>query len=267
MPETGTLAAATAALGAAEIRSIEYSGTGRWFQFGQAPNPTLPWPPFDVSRFTAAVDYQVPAARVEMLRRQVVEPGRLRPAPAEQSPVQMVSGAFAWNLAMPPGAAAGTPPVPAPQPAAVEERTMEIWTTPHGFLKAAAANDATSTRSGDGSEVAFTIDGRYKYVGRINAQNEVERVQTWIDNTVLGDTPVDIVYSAYRDFGVEVDAYAPPAGSAPPPGPPNPFTVNLLENIERLGLNVRTIAALHGPRVATMDDLRAAAGRGTPATP
>ena len=73
-PPPGTLEAATAALGSAEIRAVEYSGTGRWFQFGQAPNPTLPWPAFEVSRFTAAVDYQQPAARVEMVRRQVVEP-------------------------------------------------------------------------------------------------------------------------------------------------------------------------------------------------
>ena len=109
-PPPGTLEAATAALGSAEIRGVEYSGTGRWFQFGQAPNPTLPWPAFEVSRFTAAVDYQQPAARVEMVRRQVVEPGRVRPAPVEQRPVQVVSGTFAWNLAPPPGAAAGTPP-------------------------------------------------------------------------------------------------------------------------------------------------------------
>ena len=109
-PPPGTLEAATAALGSAEIRAVEYSGTGRWFQFGQAPNPTLPWPAFEVSRFTAAVDYQQPAARVEMVRRQVVEPGRVRPAPVEQRPVQMVSGTFAWNLAPPAGAAAGTAP-------------------------------------------------------------------------------------------------------------------------------------------------------------
>ena len=199
-PKAGTLDGAAGHLGVAALRSIEYSGTGRWFQFGQAPNPTLPWPAFEVSRFTAAVDYQQPAARVEMVRRQVVEPGRVRPAPVEQRPVQMVSGTFAWNLAAPPGAAAGAAPAAAPQPAAVEERVMEIWTTPHGFLKAAAANKATSTPSEGGSEVTFTMDGKYKYVGRINAQNEVERVQTWIDNTVLGDTPVEIVYSGYRDF-------------------------------------------------------------------
>ncbi len=40
----GTLAAAADALKASETKSIEYSGTGKWFQFGQAASATLPWP-------------------------------------------------------------------------------------------------------------------------------------------------------------------------------------------------------------------------------
>jgi glyoxylase-like metal-dependent hydrolase (beta-lactamase superfamily II) len=198
--EPGTLAAATEMLKAGETRSIEFAGTGRWFQFGQAPNPTLPWPPFDVSSFSARIAYDTPAARVEMVRTQVVEPGRVRPAPIEQRPVQLVSGAFAWNLAAPPGAAAETPPTAQPQPAAVGERTAEIWTTPHGFLRAAAANNATTTPANGGTEVTFTAGG-HRYLGHINAQSQLVHVQTWIDNTVLGDTLVDTTFSEYRDFG------------------------------------------------------------------
>ena len=67
---------------------------------------------------------------------------------------------------------------------------MEIWTTPHGFIKAAVANNATSQTAAGGSEVSFTLDGKHRYVGQINAQNQVERVRTWIDNAVLGDTPI-----------------------------------------------------------------------------
>ena len=65
---------------------------------------------------------------------------------------------------------------------------MEIWTTPHGFLKAAAANNATSDaeRRRVGSDLHG--GGKNSYVGTINAQNEVARVQTWIDNPILGDT-------------------------------------------------------------------------------
>src|SRR5262245_11782151 len=198
--EPGALQAANEELGVAELKSIEYAGSGKWFQFGQAPNPTLPWPAFDVKSFTASINYDAPAARVQMDRIQVVEPNRQRPTPAPQRPVQVVSGTYAWNLAPAPGAAPGAAPASQPQPATVEERTMEIWTTPHGFLKAAAANNATSQPAEGGSDVSFTIGGKYRYSGRINAQNHVERVRTSIDNPVLGDTLVEITYSDYRDF-------------------------------------------------------------------
>ena len=199
-PQAGSLQAANETLGTAQVNSIEFSGTGRWYQFGQAPAPNLPWPQFDVSSYTATINYATPAARVQMTRKQTIEPGRVRPAPVEQRPDQYVSGTIAWNLAPQAGAAPNAPPAAQPQPAAVEERVMEMWTTPHGFLKAAAANNATSTPSEGGSEVTFTA-GKNKYVGNINAQNEVTRVQTWIDNPVLGDTEVLFTYSDYKDFG------------------------------------------------------------------
>jgi glyoxylase-like metal-dependent hydrolase (beta-lactamase superfamily II) len=196
----GTLSAARAALGADTTRSITFSGSGRWYQFGQSPSAELPWPPFDVSNYTATIDYDAPAARVQMTRLQVVEPGRVRPTPVEQRVDQYVNGSSAWNLPVAPAGASGSPPAPQPQPAAVEERVMEIWTTPHGFLRAAAANNATSEAAAGGSKVSFTVGGKHRYVGTINAQNQVTAVETWIDNPVLGDTPVQFAYSDYRDF-------------------------------------------------------------------
>src|SRR4026209_831300 len=62
----GTLEASAETLKPGEIKSIEYSGMGRWFQFGQAANATQPWPQFDVSSFTAVINYERPAARVQM---------------------------------------------------------------------------------------------------------------------------------------------------------------------------------------------------------
>jgi hypothetical protein len=56
----------------------------------------------------------------------------------------------------------------------------------------------------------------------------------------------------------EVDAWAPPAPNAAPPATPSPFALNLYENIQRLKLPVKQVAALHGPGVATLADLRAA---------
>ena len=198
--EAGTLQAAMTALDVDEVRSIEYSGTGRWFQFGQAPSPRCPG-----RRSTSAASRRASTTRRPPRRcrwsacrwSSRTAPGRLR---CRNAPVQFVSGSHAWNVAIRAGAAPDAPPAPQPQPAAVEERTMEIWTTPHGFLKAAAANNATSQPAEGGSEVSFTVGGKHRYVGRINAQNQVERVQTWIDNPILGDTPVEVAYSDYRDF-------------------------------------------------------------------
>jgi glyoxylase-like metal-dependent hydrolase (beta-lactamase superfamily II) len=198
----GTVEAARRALAADTTRSISISGSGRWYQFGQSPAAESPWPAFDMSSYSATFDYATPSARVQMVRLQVVEPGRVRPAPVEQRPDQHVSGMAAWNMAPPAGSPAGSAPVAQPQPAAVEERRMEIWTTPHGFLRAAAANAAASEPvAGGGSRVSFTLDGKHRYTGTIDAQNHVTSVETWIDNPVLGDTPVRFTYSEYRDFG------------------------------------------------------------------
>ncbi len=191
------LQAASEASGADNIKSIEFSGSGRWYQFGQAPNPDSAWPQFEVKNFTADINYDTASARVQIVRSQTVEPGRLRPAPVEQKVDQYVSGGTAWNVA----AAGNAAPAPTAQPAAVEERLAEIWSSPQGFLKAAEANHATSQASDNGTEVSFSIAGKYRYVGTINADNQVERVQTWIDNPVLGDTLVETRYSDYKDFG------------------------------------------------------------------
>lgn len=189
---SGTLPSASKALDAQGTTSISFTAAGRWYQFGQAPIPGQPWPAFDVSAYTQTASYADPATgRVEITRLQVVDPDRARPGPFEQKVDQIVVGADAWNA---PANAA-----PVPQPAAVDERTVEIWATPHGFLRAAAANNAAVVESGGSSEVSFSV-GKHKFVGTISPANEVTRVQTSIDNPVTGDTPVEFVYSNYQDF-------------------------------------------------------------------
>ena len=59
---------------------------------------------------------------------------------------------------------------------------------------------------------------------------------------------------------VEVDVYTPLAPNAAPPATPNPNTVNLYENIERLKLDVGPIAPLHG-RLVALADLRKTIGK------
>jgi glyoxylase-like metal-dependent hydrolase (beta-lactamase superfamily II) len=189
-----TLQEAADATGAAKLKSIEIAGTGRWYQFGQAPNPDSPWPPFDLNNYVADINYDTSSARVQYARSQVVEAGRVRPAPVEQRGIQFVSGSTAWNEST-------TGNAENAQPAAVEERAAEIWSTPQGFLKAALANKAATKPVDGGIEVSFSIGGKYRYTGIVNANNQVTQVSTWIDNPVLGDTLVETKFTDYKDFG------------------------------------------------------------------
>ena len=199
------ISAAASALGADTIKSLQFTGSGASFNVGQAHEAGGPWPRLNVESYTAVVDYEAPRLRLDIVRTvpNPVPPG-VAPFTGQQRQVLALNGNSGWNVPQPaPGAAASaTPPSPPPvAEAVVAERKLFVWSTPHGFVKAAAANQGTSRRSGEATEVAFTVDNKYRVVGRINAQNQVERVQTWIDNPVMGDMLVETTYSEYRDFG------------------------------------------------------------------
>lgn len=190
-----SLADANRTLQADAVQTLSFSGTGRWFQFGQAPAPGLPWPAFAISRYQADIDFSARAERVQQTRRQLVEAGRERPAPVDQSVDQYVAAGYAWNRQVVAANAQALPAATA-QPAAVVERAAEIWSTPQGFIKAALANGAIVK----GNEVSFTVDGKWRYVGWLNAAGQVERVQTWVPTPVLGDTLIETRFEGWRDF-------------------------------------------------------------------
>jgi hypothetical protein len=56
---------------------------------------------------------------------------------------------------------------------------------------------------------------------------------------------------------IEADAYTPVALNAPQPAQPNPFSVNLQENMERLKLAVDQLLPLHGRMVPPTELLKA----------
>ncbi len=199
--QSGTLDAAVAALGADRITSIEYSGSGKWYLFGQEPNPNANPPDYDVSSYIATIDYTSAAKRVQRVNIETVDPERFRQVPHAERADEYVVGDVSWITGAPGGPATGLPVTSIPEPKNVEERAMEIWVTPQGFLKAAEANHATSTPTSDGgSEVTF-LAGKHKFVGKINARNEVQNIHTWIDNPILGDMLCEASFSDYRDFG------------------------------------------------------------------
>jgi glyoxylase-like metal-dependent hydrolase (beta-lactamase superfamily II) len=164
-----------------DIKSAQYSGSGAQFNLGQSVSPDTPWPRVELKSFTRTVDYDKQASRNETVNAQ----GAVT--------IQFLSGDKAWGQAganITPSAAAVT-----------TERQLQILMTPHGFLKGALANKATAKKSGKATLVTFIALGKYKVVGVISAENLVEKVETRLDNSVLGDMLVETTYSDYRDFG------------------------------------------------------------------
>jgi len=187
--KTGVAAAADA-MGATNLNSIQFSGSGTNYAFGQAYTPGGPWPRFEVKNYVAAVDYQAPAMRLEMLRAQGEHPpkgGGAQPFATDQRTIQVVSGKSAWSE----GGAQ-----PAPNPDATTERLRGIWLTPHGVVKAAMAGGVT----GEDKAFTFKAEGRDVKV-KLNDQNLVETVEYLTSNSVVGDVPVELTYSDYAKFG------------------------------------------------------------------
>ncbi len=164
-----------------DVKSAQYSGSGAQFNLGQSVSPNDPWPRTELKSFTRAVDYDKLATRNEAV------------GPQAALATQFLVGDKAWGQG-------GTNVTPA-APAATTERQLQLWLTPHGFLKGALANKATAKKSGKATLVTFTALGKYRVVGSISADNLVEKVEAWLDNAVLGDMLVETTYSAYRDFG------------------------------------------------------------------
>ena len=187
--KTGVAAAADA-MGAANLNSIQFSGSGANYAFGQAYTPGGPWPRFEVKNYVAAVDYKGPAMRLEMLRAQGEHPpkgGGAQPFAIDQRTIQVVNGKDAWSEGG---------PQPAPNRGTEEERRRAIWLTPHGVVKAAMASGVT----GEGKAFTFKAEGRDVKV-KLNDQNLVETVEYLTTNSVVGDVPVELTYSDYAKFG------------------------------------------------------------------
>jgi hypothetical protein len=63
---------------------------------------------------------------------------------------------------------------------------------------------------------------------------------------------------------LEADGYNPGAANATPPNPPSPYTLSLVDNVQRLKLDVQRVVPVHYPadnRVVTMAELTKWVGR------
>src|SRR2546425_7701347 len=137
-----TLDTAAAALGATNLKTIEFSGRGSDFMFGQAYDGSNPWPRFNLPSYSMTIDYTIPAMRDDRRRAQAENPplgGGFQPLPGEIRQIWALNGGYAWDMV---GESAVPAAVERDMRSAVEGRMAQIWLTPHGFIKAAMANNA-----------------------------------------------------------------------------------------------------------------------------
>jgi glyoxylase-like metal-dependent hydrolase (beta-lactamase superfamily II) len=179
----GVISTASQAMGIEGVNSIHYYGVAQNGNLGQNNNANQPWPMAAANDYVRAIDFTQPASRATWQTYAVpVTGGAAALTPGQQN---ITPQNTAWG------------------------QQLEIWITPWGFLKGAAANNATVRTQNAGSKryqvLTFNSATKspggqpYKVVGYVNSQNMVEKVETWLENPIFGDMLVEAEYTNYRE--------------------------------------------------------------------
>jgi glyoxylase-like metal-dependent hydrolase (beta-lactamase superfamily II) len=190
---------ANSAMGADGVQSLRFAASGTGTTYGQAFVPNFQWPKLNYSSFSRHYDFTNSGMREEFAR------GRAEPTggggiplmgEGEQRVIGMLQGELSWNMA-------GTAQTAAP--VVLDARIHDLWTSPHGVLKAAAKNKASAVSVIDNGQqysvLSFSEPGRFTAKAYINAQGLVEKVESRIPHPVIGESAVVTTYSDYRAHG------------------------------------------------------------------
>jgi len=187
------IASAQKALG--DLKSITYSGAARDVAFQQcgtnAADPICRGthdPMRPIANYVRVIDLTVPASRHTGATNNPAGGGATTPIPGtlfQQVTPQQADVSQPWANA------------------------LELYITPWGFLKGAAANNATVSRRKVKGHTVLTWSPAVKapsgknYVinGFVNEQNIVDQVETWLGDNIMGDMHIFATYSGWKDFG------------------------------------------------------------------
>jgi glyoxylase-like metal-dependent hydrolase (beta-lactamase superfamily II) len=177
------IANAEKAMGTEGVTSVYFYGAGAQYSLGQNNNANGPWPKTPLNDYVRAVDFNAKATRATWVT--YASPVTGGPAVLNANGQQRATDSSPWS------------------------QQLEMWITPWGFLKGAAANNATaSSRSMNGKRYRVLTwsppqkspgGASYRMVGYLNSDNLVEKVETWLDHPVFGDMHVEAEYTFYRD--------------------------------------------------------------------
>ena len=224
------LDAVTKAMGVDKLRCVSFAGTAYAGKVGQNVTQDTDWPLGEpLEAYERTIDFDR-SSSVERFRRKPGEnpaswkygPGWRGGTPLQEHERQTfaVSGKHAWHVD-----GDGSAPVPAPESAELWQ--LDIWMTPHGFVRAARLPEANTTaiwrwelgESGrDGATtsdiskvivLSATVLGRYRVNATVRAGNIVQRTQTRVPHPVLGDMNYEHEFTEWEELG---DGVVFPAG-------------------------------------------------------
>ncbi|HWF39159.1 MAG TPA: MBL fold metallo-hydrolase [Candidatus Acidoferrales bacterium] len=168
-------------IGAADLKSVHYTGSGFAYAFGQSYLPGGPYPKF-YAKYSRDIDFGKKLSSEDTTRTQFENPprgGGGQPLYREARGVAVSGPDSAWG-----GGA--------------------VELTPQGWAKAAMesspATKSAKVNGKPGTLVTFMHD-KYKIEGYVDGDNLLEKVDTWTPNPILGDMLIETTYSDYKDFG------------------------------------------------------------------
>ncbi len=175
------------AMGATDVKTIAISGEGWDGCVGQPYDPYSPnWRKFSNKNYVRSIDLDARGWRLQRVRGEGENPGRggcgAGPiADQNQNQVTMAGPTAPWNT------------------------QLEYILLPEGFLKVALEKNATvkeeKIKGKKYTVVSFPGENKAAVTGYINDMGYVDKVETMIDNNVLGDVVWDAVYTDWKDFG------------------------------------------------------------------
>jgi glyoxylase-like metal-dependent hydrolase (beta-lactamase superfamily II) len=191
---SSVIATSSKAMGVDSLNSITFSGTARNGAFGQSKSIGDPMGPVNltqITQYTRTINFGRANDQAALVSRAT---GPTQPPVVPGTPPPM-PGVFNQNIT---GQQAGNN----------FGQAFNIMATPWGFLKAAAANNATVRQQGGQQVVSFSPANfkspsgqTYTVNGYINNQNLVTKVETRLDHAVVGDLLVEFEYSNYQNMG------------------------------------------------------------------
>jgi len=187
------IASAQKALG--DLKSITYSGAARDVAFQQCGANSTDMmcksthdPMRPINNYVRVIDLAAPASRATGATNNIGPGGSTTLTPGtffQQVTAQQSDVAQPWGA------------------------SLELYITPWGFLKGAAANNATVSRRKVKGHTVLTWSpavkapsgGSYVVNGFVNDQNIVDQVETWLGDNIMGDMHIVATYSGWKDFG------------------------------------------------------------------